>query len=50
MVGTGDFYGVRPLTEMKIDLNPGVIRMSFIHYTTMDEIKHLIEGLTIALD
>ena len=50
MVGTGDFYGVRPLTEMKIDLKPGVIRMSFIHYTTMDEIKHLIEGLTIALD
>jgi selenocysteine lyase/cysteine desulfurase len=50
MVGTGDFYGVRPLSEMKIDLDPGVIRMSFIHYTTMDEIEHLIEGLTSALD
>jgi selenocysteine lyase/cysteine desulfurase len=49
MVGTGDFYGVRPLTEMKIDLNPGAIRMSFIHYTTLAEIEHLISGLTIAL-
>ena len=49
MVGTGDFYGVRPLTEMKIELQPGVIRMSFIHYTTMDEIEQLIRGLEIAL-
>jgi selenocysteine lyase/cysteine desulfurase len=24
--------------------------MSFVHYTTMGEIDHLIRGLTIALD
>ena len=50
MVGTGDFYGVRPLTAMHIDLDPGVLRMSFVHYTTMAEIEHLIRGLTRALE
>lgn len=50
MVGGGNFYGVRPLTEMNVDLDAGVIRMSFVHYTTMAEIEHLIRGLTIALD
>jgi selenocysteine lyase/cysteine desulfurase len=50
MVGSGNFYGVRPLTEMNVDLDAGVIRMSFVHYTTMAEIEHLIRGLTIALD
>lgn len=49
MVGTGSFYGVRPLTAMHIDLDPGVLRMSFVHYTAMAEIEHLIRGLTRAL-
>jgi selenocysteine lyase/cysteine desulfurase len=49
MVASGDFDGVRILNEMKIDLDPGVIRMSFLHYTTRDEIDRLINGLTIAL-
>jgi selenocysteine lyase/cysteine desulfurase len=49
MVGAGNFYGVRPLMAMNIDVDPGVIRMSFVHYTTMDEIEHLIRGLTVAL-
>jgi len=49
MVGVGDFYGVRPLTAMNIDLDPGVIRMSFVHYTTMEEIEQLIRGLKVAL-
>ena len=49
MVGVGDFYGVRPLNEMKIDLDPGAIRLSFLHYNTMEEIEHLIAGLKVAL-
>jgi selenocysteine lyase/cysteine desulfurase len=49
MVGSGNFYGVRPLEAMKINLDTGVIRMSFVHYNSMDEIEHLIRGLTIAL-
>lgn len=50
MVGAGDFYGVRPLEEMNVPLDPGVIRMSFVHYTNMAEIEQLIQGLKIALD
>jgi len=49
MVATGNFYGVRPLGAMGIDLDPGVLRMSFVHYNTMAEIEHLIGGLTRAL-
>jgi len=50
MVASGDFDGVRQLDDMKIDSDPGVIRMSLLHYTTRDEIDQLISGLTIALE
>ena len=49
MLGYGDFYAVRPLMDMEIPLKPGVIRMSFLHYTSADEIDQLIEGLKMAL-
>ena len=49
MLGLGDFYAVRPLMEMGIPLNPGVLRMSFIHYTSPQEVDQLIEGLEFAL-
>jgi len=49
MLGTGDFYAARPLMDMGIPLDPGVLRMSFLHYTSMEEIDQLIEGLKIAL-
>jgi selenocysteine lyase/cysteine desulfurase len=49
MVASGDFDGVRQLNEMKIGEDPGVIRMSFLHYTMRDEVDRLIRGLTIAL-
>jgi len=49
MVATGNFYGVRPLGAMGIDLDPGVLRMSFVHYNTMAEIEHLLAGLSRAL-
>lgn len=49
MVGSGDFYGVRPLMGMNIPLDPGVLRLSFLHYTTMQEIDQLIGGLKDAL-
>ena len=50
MAGIGDFYAVRPLMDMAIPLEPGVIRLSFIHYTSMDEINQLISSLTEALE
>ena len=49
MLGIGDFYAVRPLKDMGIPLDPGVLRMSFLHYTGKEEIEQLIEGLEAAL-
>ncbi|MGQ0610581.1 MAG: aminotransferase class V-fold PLP-dependent enzyme [Paracoccaceae bacterium] len=41
----GDFYAVRPLQAMGVDLGRGVLRMSAAHYTTADEVARLIEAL-----
>ncbi len=49
MVGNGHFYAVRPLTGMNISLDTGVLRLSFLHYTTQQEIEQLITGLSAAL-
>jgi selenocysteine lyase/cysteine desulfurase len=49
MLGKGHFYAVRPLIDMNIPQDPGVIRISFLHYTSMDEIEQLIQGLEKAL-
>ena len=50
MLGIGNFYAVRPLMDMNIPLQPGVIRISFLHYTNLEEIEQLIIGLKMALD
>lgn len=50
MLGIGNFYAVRPLIDMDIPTQPGVIRISFLHYTSPEEINQLIQGLKIALD
>jgi len=49
MTGYGHFYGVRPLMSMKIPPEPGVLRLSFLHYTIEAEIDQLIVGLEQAL-
>jgi selenocysteine lyase/cysteine desulfurase len=49
MLGKGDFYAVRPLMAMNIQRPPGVLRISFLHYTSMAEIDQLIKGLEAAL-
>jgi selenocysteine lyase/cysteine desulfurase len=43
--GGGDFYSVRPLEAMGIDLDHGVLRLSFTHYTSEQEIERLIKAL-----
>lgn len=45
MAGGGDFYAQRPLEAMGIDPEKGVLRMSFTHYTTAEEIERLIRAL-----
>ena len=44
-VGGDNFYGVRPLTAMGIDPDVGVLRMSFVHYTSPAEIDRLMNAL-----
>ena len=41
----GDFYAVRPLQAMGIDLKKGVLRMSAAHYTSAEDVGRLIAAL-----
>lgn len=50
MLGKGHFYAVRPLMDMHVDLDTGVLRISFVHYTSSAEIEQLITGLKEALN
>jgi selenocysteine lyase/cysteine desulfurase len=45
MAGGGDFYAVRPLGAMGVDPEAGVLRLSFVHYTTRAEVDRLIAAL-----
>ncbi len=49
MAGGGDFYAVRALEAMGIDPAHGVLRLSFTHYTSVDEIEKLIKALQVVL-
>lgn len=49
MLGFGDFYAVRPLADMNIPRDPGVIRISFLHYSSESDVDQLIVGLEKAL-
>jgi selenocysteine lyase/cysteine desulfurase len=45
MAGGGDFYAVRPLTAMNVKPDHGVLRLSFVHYTSDADIAKLIDAL-----
>ena len=45
----GDFYAVRPLTAMGVDLEKGVLRMSAVHYTGPEDVARLIAALDAVL-
>ncbi len=49
MLGIGDFYAVRPLMDMDIPRKPGVLRISFVHYTSEKEIDQLVTALKATL-
>jgi len=49
MADGGDFYAVRPLQAMGVDLAQGVLRVSFTHYTSQQEIDQLLEALDAVL-
>ena len=41
----GDFYAVRPLQAMGIDLEQGVLRLSATHYTSVEDVARLVAAL-----
>ena len=43
--GAGDFYAVRALEGQGVDPNRGVLRLSFVHYTSKAEVDALIQAL-----
>jgi selenocysteine lyase/cysteine desulfurase len=45
MAGGGHFYSYRLLQALGIDPDHGVLRMSFLHYTSPEEIERLIAAL-----
>ncbi|RUS63523.1 aminotransferase class V-fold PLP-dependent enzyme [Pseudorhodobacter sp. E13] len=49
MAGGGDFYAVRALQAMGVDPDQGVLRLSFVHYTSEAEIARLIKALDAVL-
>ncbi|WP_300581942.1 aminotransferase class V-fold PLP-dependent enzyme [Marivita sp.] len=49
MCGGGDFYAVRALEAMGVDMQKGVLRLSFVHYTSEAEVTKAIEALDAVL-
>jgi selenocysteine lyase/cysteine desulfurase len=45
MAGGGDFYAVRPLSALGIAPEHGVLRLSFVHYTGVDDVDRLLNAL-----
>ena len=45
MAGGGDFYAVRLLEGLGVDPDHGVLRLSFVHYTSTSEVEQLMRAL-----
>ena len=44
----GHFYAHRCVEALGIDPNHGLLRLSFVHYTSKDEVSRLIDALDSA--
>ena len=49
MAGAGDFYAMRTISALGCDPKEGVLRLSFVHYTTDAEVEQLMKGLDATL-
>ena len=49
MAGGGDFYAIRALTAQGVDMSKGVLRVSFVHYTSKSEVEQLLEAMEAVL-
>jgi selenocysteine lyase/cysteine desulfurase len=45
IAGAGHFYAVRPLEAIGLDPDTGVLRISFVHYTSPSEVVHLLTAM-----
>lgn len=45
MVSSGHFYAVRALEGLNIPIDPGVLRISFVHYTSENDVNQLMTAL-----
>lgn len=45
MAGAGDFYARRCLRALGVDPDTGVLRLSFVHYTSVEEVDRLLVAL-----
>jgi selenocysteine lyase/cysteine desulfurase len=45
MAGNGNFYAVRVLEAMNVDPDRGAVRLSLLHYNSIEEVKGVIEAL-----
>ena len=45
MASSGDFYAPRVLAATGVDLEDGVVRVSWVHYTSPADIDHLLRSL-----
>jgi len=50
MAAAGNFYAVRLLEALGVDAERGVLRLSFLHYTSAEEIEQLIAALDVVLE
>jgi selenocysteine lyase/cysteine desulfurase len=44
-VGVGNFYAYRLIKSLGIDTDDGAVRLSFVHYTSKEEVDRLIQAL-----
>ena len=49
MAGAGDFYALRTISAMGCNKDAGVLRLSFVHYTTDAEVAKLMTSLDATL-
>ena len=45
LAGGDDFYAVRLLEALGVDIAHGALRLSFVHYTKEEEVKSVIQAL-----
>ena len=50
MAGSGHFYAYRAVEAMQESTDLGLLRLSFVHYTTEAEVQQLLTALDTVLD